>query len=231
MLPQKVIFKGVRDGIMVIIDGGSEVDELIDCLSEHSRLGRDFFSGSTALLDIRDGELADECIDQISKYLISEMGFVDVKMSSVSYKLNGTGARQITGTESNSEKTQTIQPAGLGVPNGDATMFVKRTLRSGQKVNYVGNVIIMGDVNPGAEVVAGGDIIVLGSLRGVAHAGATGVDSSLVWALKLQPTQLRIANFIARPPDGDNRVPTAPEVASIKDGRLVIESYSLCNRV
>lgn len=106
------------------------------------------------------------------------------------------------------------------------TILVQRTLRSGQNIFYDGNVVILGDVNPGAEVVASGNIIVMGVCRGVVHAGAAGDERSLVMAFKLQPTQLRIANHITRPPDEEVSEPELPEVAKIKNGVVTIEAYS-----
>ena len=231
MLPQKVIFKGVRDGVLVMVDAAAGADELMACLLEHSRLGRDFFSGATAFLDIRGGELSEAHVLAMTRFLVSEMGFSEVKMSVIPQRPQSAIPVPAGAAEPVADVRSYDVPSHIAaVPSGEATMFVKRTLRSGQKVNYVGNVIVVGDVNPGAEVVAGGDIIILGALRGVAHSGATGNDASSVFALRLQPTQLRIASFIARPPDGDNRVPRAPEVASIKDGKLVIETYASGNR-
>jgi len=109
----------------------------------------------------------------------------------------------------------------------DNTILIKRTVRSGQCIQFDGNVVIMGDVNPGSEIIASGNIIVMGALRGVVHAGATGNEMATVSAFKLQPTQLRIANHITRAPDGDYPVPEHPETARIKDGVVVIEMYQL----
>ena len=78
-----------------------------------------------------------------------------------------------------------------------STLYHRGTLRGGQSLSNRGHVVIIGDVNPGAEIVAGGDIVVFGALRGVAHAGAQGDRSARVHALDLQPTQLRIATMIA----------------------------------
>lgn len=104
------------------------------------------------------------------------------------------------------------------------TVLINRTIRSGQKLKYPTNVVIIGDINPGAEVVAGGDIIVLGKLRGVVHAGATGSTDAQIIALKLQPTQLRIGNIISRSPD-ETKIPESirPERAYIKDGVIFVE--------
>jgi len=107
----------------------------------------------------------------------------------------------------------------------DNTIMVQRTLRSGQSLHFDGNVVILGDVNPGAEVVASGSIVVMGSLRGVVHAGAEGDSSAAVYAFRLRPTQLRIANRITRAPDGEQAFCATPEVARIRDGMVVIESF------
>ncbi|TEB07317.1 Septum site-determining protein MinC [Pelotomaculum schinkii] len=105
------------------------------------------------------------------------------------------------------------------------TILVQRTLRSGQSVRYSGNVVILGDVNPGAEVAATGNIIVMGALRGVVHAGANGDETAVVMAFRLNPTQLRIANHITRPPDNETVDMDLPEIARIKDGVVTIEAF------
>ncbi|MDX2228308.1 MAG: septum site-determining protein MinC [Leptolyngbyaceae cyanobacterium bins.349] len=93
-------------------------------------------------------------------------------------------------------------------------LYLQTTLRSGGDVQHNGTVIILGDLNPGSSVVADGDILVWGRLRGLAHAGAKGNARCLIMALQLEPTQLRIADFVARPPE----TPPAeyyPEVAYV----------------
>lgn len=105
------------------------------------------------------------------------------------------------------------------------TLLVRRTLRSGQRVRYNGNVVVLGDVNPGAEIVAAGDIVVMGTLRGVAHAGATGSGDAMVAAFRLQPMQLRVGSVIGRAPDGQPARADAPELARVRDGVLVIERF------
>jgi septum site-determining protein MinC len=107
----------------------------------------------------------------------------------------------------------------------DNTILVRRTLRSGQKINFSGNVVILGDVNPGAEVMASGHVVVLGALRGMVHAGAAGDEQAVVVAFRLQPTQLRIANHITRPPEDESARPSQPEIARIKDDVVTIEVF------
>ncbi len=104
------------------------------------------------------------------------------------------------------------------------TVLLNRTIRSGQRIKYPTNIVIIGDINPGAEVIAAGDIVVLGRLKGVVHAGAKGSILAQVVALKLEPTQLRIGSFISRPPEGTSlSEPLRPERAYIKDNNIVVE--------
>ncbi|WP_366924087.1 septum site-determining protein MinC [Metallumcola ferriviriculae] len=121
----------------------------------------------------------------------------------------------------NEEQNKNAHPLTEETP----TILIQKTLRSGQSIRYPGNVVVMGDVNPGAEITAGGNVVVMGSLRGVVHAGATGSIDALVTAFRLQPTQLRIADQITRAPDGGAQLPDQPEIAKIKNGRVVIERY------
>lgn len=84
------------------------------------------------------------------------------------------------------------------------TLYIKKTIRSGQSITSDGNLIIVGDVNPGAEVIAKGDITVWGILGGIAHAGSEGNSQARIRALKMNAIQLRIADIFARRPDGVN---------------------------
>lgn len=95
-------------------------------------------------------------------------------------------------------------------------LYIKSTLRSGQEVSHPGTVVVFGDVNRGSNIVAAGDIIVLGRLRGVAHAGSQGNRSCQIVALKMEALQLRIAQVLARPPEADQEQ-LYPEVAYITD--------------
>ena len=105
------------------------------------------------------------------------------------------------------------------------TKFLHGTLRSGQIIEYNGNIVVIGDVNPGAFLKATGSIIVLGALKGVAYAGLEGDNEAVVAAYNLLPTQLRIGNIIVRAPDGDVSEYRLPEVAKILDGKIVIAPY------
>jgi len=88
------------------------------------------------------------------------------------------------------------------------------TVRSGVEIRHPGTVIIVGDINPGGMVVADGDILVWGRLRGIAHAGAKGNRECQIMALQMEPTQLRIADAVARAPE-KSPLQFTPEVAHI----------------
>ncbi len=110
------------------------------------------------------------------------------------------------------------------VPALASTLYHRGTLRGGQALQQFGSIVVVGDVNPGAELVATGDIVVFGALRGTAHAGAQGDTSARVYALELQPTQLRIATCIAA--GDESRRERAPEVAFIDGERIAIAVHS-----
>ncbi len=108
------------------------------------------------------------------------------------------------------------------------TLYIHRTLRSGQSLSSEGNIVIIGDVNPGAEIIAKGDITVWGILGGIAHAGSDGNSYSKIRALKLNAIQIRIGNVFARRPDTVNtpyiqRTDTyVPEEARVSKNHIVV---------
>lgn len=132
------------------------------------------------------------------------------------------------GYRSNSESVTTSKKRIDQVSEKKTLKIINKTLRNGQRVEYDGDVLIFGDVNPGAYVIASGNIIVMGVLRGVVHAGARGDESNVVIALKLLPQQLRIGNHITRAPDDeDHDTPDNSERAYVKDDQIVIEQIKV----
>jgi septum site-determining protein MinC len=112
--------------------------------------------------------------------------------------------------------------------NTSKDIVVYKTLRSGQTLASEGSVVIWGDVHESAEVIAAKDVIVLGRLEGVAHAGCLGEINSLVFALRLFPRQIRIGNLISQPPSDYVRN-DFPEVAFVEDGIICVKEYNLFN--
>ena len=107
-------------------------------------------------------------------------------------------------------------------PATEKMLIVNKTVRGGQEVRTESSVMIFGNVNPGAQVIAGGNIDIRGTCRGIVHAGAFGDTSACVVADRLMPMQIRIADIIARSPDEMEKADHA-ERASIKDGHIVFE--------
>ena len=105
---------------------------------------------------------------------------------------------------------------------------MRKTIRSGQSISSDGNIVIIGDVNPGSEIIAKGDITVWGILGGIAHAGSDGNNYAKIRALKLNPVQIRIGEVFARRPDTINlpyiqkSCEYIPEEAFTYNGNIVI---------
>jgi septum formation inhibitor MinC len=111
------------------------------------------------------------------------------------------------------------------------------TLRSGQVFRHAGPIIVVGDVNPGAQVVSGGDVYVWGRLRGIIHAGAMGDETAQIAAVDFEPLQVRIANYIAISPKAEARDPGRwfwkrrttgrPEIARVINGQIVVDQWDV----
>ncbi|MCM1984218.1 septum site-determining protein MinC [Lyngbya confervoides] len=104
-------------------------------------------------------------------------------------------------------------------------LFLTKTIRSGSEIQHGGHIFLLGDVNPGGTIIADGDIVIWGRLRGVAHAGASGDRGACIMALRMEPTQLRIANKVARAPAAKLEE-IYPEVAHIAaEGIRITRAY------
>jgi len=107
---------------------------------------------------------------------------------------------------------------------GDQTLHIRKTLRSGAAIDHLGDVMVYGDVNPGAEITASGNVVVLGKLKGVVHAGSRGAPDSFILAFELQPTQLRIGGRIAIVPRR-GAGGFHPELARVVGDQILVEPY------
>lgn len=124
-----------------------------------------------------------------------------------------------------------VVPAALRLVEPTAqTLFHVGTLRGGQALHQVGSLVVVGDVNPGAELVATGDILVFGRLAGTAHAGAQGDVGARIYALDLAATQLRIATCIAADPGKRAPAKVEPEAALVREGKIMIVPFSQIER-
>lgn len=215
-----VQIKGLRDGLLVSLsDAGWDVlrAALIAQIDERQA----FFQGARLALDVGKQVLrVDELVDLRDK--LSERGVSLWAVISASSTTEKTAQLLGLATRISKPRPQEVNHPVSELDEG-AALFLHRTLRSGTRIEYPGNVVVVGDVNPGAEIVAGGSILVWGRLRGVVHAGAQGNPSSVVCALELAPAQLRIADEVAVTPYQKNI--SQPEIAYIKGGRLLAEPW------
>lgn len=223
MKNELVNFKGVSEGVYIYIKG-DDLDKVISELKTKLKDSIEFFQGAK-FLGIKADELSADDLLEVKLILKYKYDF-DIELGQLPEHVIKTPVivnEHIIVNEPIVEEVNT-EECIHGIDEG-ITKFVSGTLRSGQEVDYNGNIVIIGDVNPGAILKAKGSIIVLGTLRGVAHAGLGGDIGSVVAAYNLLPTQLRINNIIVRPPDGDISQYKLPEVAKIKNGEVVIEPY------
>lgn len=216
-----VQIKGIRDGLLVSLgDAGWPVVQ--HALMERIEQQPAFFQGARLALDVGNQVLKTVELTQLRDQL-SERGIMLWAILSNS-PLTETTA-QILGLATRitrprpQEKTQSIKAV-----DEDTAMLVHKTLRSGMRIEFAGHVIVFGDVNSGAEVIAGGSVIIWGRLRGVVHAGAQGNRAAVVCALELFPTQLRIASEIAVSPEHHGKA--QPEIVYIKNGQLQAEVWT-----
>ena len=109
------------------------------------------------------------------------------------------------------------------VKSRERLLILKKHLRSGQRVEHNGDVLVLGDVNKDAQVIASGNIIVMGKLRGIAFAGALGDESAVVVSLEMEPQQIRIGRKFAIASDEERKSPGYPEIAKVEGDSIVLE--------
>lgn len=217
-----VNIKGIKEGLLVTVGDGEWEDAsrvLLEKLGEKA----EFFKGARLVLQIGPRALGAAALGQLR----DDLGDLNINLWTVLSESTVTeNAAKAYGLEVALPKPKTLPPELPPIdPNEDGSdaILVNHTLRSGKSVRYVGHVIVMGDVNAGAEVVAGGSILVWGRIRGTVAAGSDGNAEAVICALDLAPTQLRIANAIATSPK--RRGKPEPEIARVKNGQIVAERW------
>jgi septum site-determining protein MinC len=165
------------------------------------------------LLDARQLQALAESLNSVQLHLKSVSS--SRRQTAIAAVTSGYSVEQVQLTPS-----LTTEPKIAGTPLADS-LYLQMTIRSGVEIRHPGTVIILGDVNPGGIVIAEGDILVWGRLRGVAHAGIGGNRECLIMALQMEPTQLRIADAVARAPE-KNPTQFHAEVAYVTDDGIRI---------
>lgn len=204
MVRNSILVKGNKEGLNIIInmEAFKDFEDMIEALIKKLSRGKKFYKGTTLRITTQLKYINERELRKLKDALFDELLIQDCIFEDINEKSDKIFA---------------------GIYEG-RTKFIRRSVRSGQIVNYPGNLVIIGDVNPGAEVSAEGNIIVLGVLKGYVHAGSTGNINAIIAAFKLQPQIIQIANVITRAPE-DEVKPQYPEVARIKGESIIVEPY------
>jgi septum site-determining protein MinC len=209
--------KANRDGFTLVPDPAASFEAVMAYLEKRLSESRNFFQRAEMTLDLSDRPLRTDEISILHRLLVDKgrVRLVEVKLGdALSLVMDRPSQRPLPAP-------RTTPPA---VPDGSA-LIIRNTCRSGMRVVSDADCVVLGDVNPGAEIIAAGDVIIFGNLRGVAHAGAAGDRSARIWALSIEPSQIRIADIVAVPPRGGKPTPKRFEVAEIQDNLIGVITF------
>lgn len=209
---QKVTIKGRKDGLVFFMDDECSFEELLADLREkieHSH--QKILSGPLIRVSIHLGKryCSDEQLERMTQIIRQKGNLV----------IHTVESDVISKEEAYAEMLKSRFALEV------------RSVRNGQVLEYEGDLLLLGDVNPGGTVRCSGSIFVLGHLRGVAHAGANGDYQAIIAASSLQPTQLRIADVISRP--GEEWVTQAgmTEFAYLEEEKMIVAKMNHLVRV
>jgi len=217
-----VHIKGIRDGLLATF-ADAPWEDLRSALLSQIDERPSFFQGARLAMDVGNQVLKVNDLVGLRDHL-SERNLVLWAVISESPTTEQTA--QLLGLATRISKPRPEEQKNYAdtIPD-DAALYVNKTLRSGTRIEYPGHVVVVGDVNPGAEIVAEGNVIVWGRVRGMIHAGSKGDRSAFICALDLSANQLRIADEVSAmlKPQSDPR----PEIATINnEGKLQAELWT-----
>ncbi|MUV39500.1 putative septum site-determining protein MinC [Lentibacillus sp. JNUCC-1] len=178
---QIIIIKGTKDGLTIFIDDGCSFEDALKELEEKVSVKDPVTDSPSVKVSVKLGK----------RYINHEQ---HEKLSSV---LNHQNNMQLETIDSE----VVLKEDALAWKEESDVKVIHRMIRSGQILNVTGDLLLVGDVNPGGKVTASGNIYVMGRLAGIAHAGTTGDQDVIIAASYMKPTQLRIADYISRAPD------------------------------
>lgn len=202
-----VIFKGIPNGILIILDKNAPFEDISLTLLEKMRNAHSFFSDANLSITFKGRELSENEEIQLLE-IISKESKIDISF--------------VNNLENKFKLTNSILKRYTLDDKNNFTHFHKGSLRSGQKIDFYGNVVILGDINPGAEIIAEANIIVLGKLKGVVRAGCKGNKNCFIFALHMMPTQLAIGDCLAYLSNKTKRK-AIPEYAYVKNNKIFVE--------
>lgn len=236
-MDNSVVIKGNKNGIAVKMDASVNFDELKAMIRDKFTASAKFFNNAALALSLEGRELSDTQEKEIMD-IISEVTDINIVcLIDHDEERNLIYQRAVADAMNNKNKhdvTAEIMGKEIEVPAQSLCQFYKGTLRSGQVLETESSVVILGDVNPGGKVVACGNVIVLGSLKGNIFAGANGNENAFVVALDMEPMQIKIADIIARCSDSSPvrkklkvkaKQPVQPKIAYVYEGNIYVEDF------
>ena len=207
-----VIFKGGKEGIVVLLDENADFERICLALRRKVKEARKFFADAHVSLTFRGKELSDQQILELLEIINAET------------ELSITFVEDLTGQLQVAETMTAPEPEPIG---NAGSYFHRGSLRSGQAIIQNGSVVVMGDVNAGAEISATGSVVVMGTVRGLIIAGSQGDENAYIVALSLQPHQfLSIAGkkvHYTKEMLIENKAKQEPEYVFLKDGSIHID--------
>jgi len=231
-MDDSITLKGIREGLLVTIKPDGRWSDVIGRLMTLIDSQGGFFRGAQITLALGPREVRRHELANVRK-LLEKRDVVLLGVLSESASTQGAARKLDLKTDLTRvelEPEEPVEALPLRPPpidpeeRGTEGVLIHRTLRNGRTIHSNGHVVVVGDVNAGAMIVAAGDVIVWGKLRGTVHAGANGDESAVVCALYLAPTQLRIAGHITISPEDKRRKPK-PEMALVRNGRIEAEAW------
>jgi septum site-determining protein MinC len=233
-MKNSISIKGTREGLTITLGDGSLQDQLKE-LEQHLETQGSFFQHATVALQIGDREIDSDGLTQLSELLNGHEMILRtvVTTNAASQQAVRELGLRLLGEEAKREMLPTPRAQTQAPPRpleGSKGVLIRHLVRSGQVIRHTGHIVIIGDVNAGSEIIAGGDIVIWGRLQGMVHAGAMGDNEAVVCALDFSPLQLRIGDLIARPAEGERGKETLPEIARVRDNLIVVEPWDRAPR-
>ena len=209
-----VKLKGVGDGFWITLDPTLPEDVLKSEIAELFKNLKHLVVNSSVVIDVNGAKGHDDLLENITSYLKSK--FEVAKVS--------------TPPEKRSIPTERIRQRDLSKGwnhHRSDVLMLRGRVRSGQKIESRKHIVIIGDVNPGSEISAGGDVIVLGKLAGKVHAGRPNDETAIIFALEFKPTLVRIGEVAAA--GIEEEFSAKPEYACIEEDGIVVKDYMKAN--
>ncbi|OIP91606.1 MAG: septum site-determining protein MinC [Syntrophobacteraceae bacterium CG2_30_61_12] len=221
--------KAGRNGFVLVPDPTAPFPEVLEQLRRKLEESREFFRSARMALDcsrrpFRENEVREvrSLLEQVAGVALAEVRLGGNLQPLLRWASQTLGVGLAVKAEAAVAAPAPARAAGASAGPDASVTVVRTTCRSGTRIEATGDCLVLGDVNPGAEILAVGEIVVFGSLRGIAHAGMLGDRSARIIALAIEPSQIRIADLVALPPQGSKPVGKRYEIAEIRGNRIEV---------